>query len=129
MKLVILSASKFNSRLRAAVHASGKLGFTEATSKELGFELPGDHFVQFAQDIDNPDLLYLINGTTDDGDSFKVCKSGQYFYVNTKVMFDSLGIDYVGKTVIYDMARVQDGEKIIYKMTKRELERRASEEK
>lgn len=129
MQYKILSASKFNSKLRAAIHASGKLGFTEATSKELGFEAGLEHFVQFAQDSENPSILYLINGTSDDGDSFKVCKSGMYYYVNTKMMFDSLEIDYVGKSVIYDMARVQDEEKEIYKMVKRELDRKANEDK
>ena len=83
MQYKILSASKFNSKLRAAVHASGKLGFTEATSKELGFATGVANFVQFAQDSDNPSTLYLINRATDDGDSFKVCRSGMYYYVNT----------------------------------------------
>ena len=80
-------------------------------------------------DDDNPSVLYLINGTSDDGDSFKVCKAGSYFYINAKLMFDSLGVDYVNKTIIYDMSRLQGGEGNVYKMIKRELERPQKGEK
>lgn len=73
-------------------------------------------------DDDNPSVLYLINGTSDDGDSFKVCKAGSYFYINAKLMFDSLGVDYVNKTIIYDMSRLQGDEGNVYKMIKRELD-------
>ena len=123
MGYTILSASKYVSKLKATVHASGKLGFSEVTAKELGLGQVPDQFVQFAQDDDNPSVLYLINGTSDDGDSFKVCKAGSYFYINAKLMFDSLGVDYVNKTIIYDMSRLQGGEGNVYKMIKRELER------
>lgn len=44
-------------------------------------------------------------------------------------MFDSLGVDYTNKTVIYDMGKVQGGEENVYKMTRRELERQKKEEK
>ena len=129
MTYTILSASRFVSKLKATVHASGKLGFSDATAKELGFNTQVDHFVQFAQDNENPSVLYLINGTTDDGDSFRVCKAGAYYYVNAKLMFDALGIDYNNKTVIYDMNRYQTENGNVYKMTKRELNKATKEEK
>ena len=65
----------------------------------------------------------------DDGDSFKVCKAGAYYYVNTKVMFDSLGIDYISKTIIFDIIKLQDTVNEVYKMIKRELERTKNDEK
>ena len=129
MRYTILSASRFVSKLKATVHTSGKLGFSEVTAKELGFGQFPNQYVQFAQDNDNPSVLYLINGTSDDGDSFKVCKAGAYFYINAKLMFDSLGVDYVNKTIIYDMSKVQDEEREVYKMTKRELDKPQKEEK
>ena len=119
----VLSASKYTSRLKATIHASGKLGFSEATARELGLKDNSENYIQFAQDDENPDLLYLINNTMDDGDSFKVCKAGAYYYVNTKVMFDSLGIDYISKTIIFDIIKLQDTVNEVYKMIKRELER------
>ena len=130
MAYTILSASRFVSKLKATVHASGKLGFSDVTAKELGFSNnQEDHFVQFAQDNENPSVLYLINGTADDGDSFRVCKAGAYYYVNAKLMFDSLGIDYINKTIIYDMSRYQTENGNVYKMAKRELNKASKEEK
>ena len=125
----ILSASRFVSKLKATVHTSGKLGFSEVTAKELGLHSDDNHFVQFAQDVEDPSVLYLINGTVDDGDSFKVCKSGAYYYINAKLMFDSLGVDYVNKTIIYDMIKTPNEEGNVYKMTKRELPKQKGEYK
>lgn len=125
----ILSASRFVSKLKATVHTSGKLGFSEVTAKELGLHGDDNHFVQFAQDVEDPSVLYLINGTGDDGDSFKVCKSGAYYYINAKLMFDSLGVDYVNKTIIYDMIKTPNEEGNVYKMTKRELPKQKGEYK
>lgn len=119
MGYTILSASKFTSKLKATVHTSGKMGFTEVTAKELGFNEDSENFVQFAQDDENQDILYLINKTIDDGDSFRINKAGKYYYVNTKLLFDSLGIDYANKTVIYDMVKIKIGDKELYKMVPR----------
>lgn len=121
MTYTILSASKYISKLKATIHASGKLGFSDNTAKALGFDKSSDCFVQFAQDNDNPSILYLINRANDDGDSFRVCKSGSYYFVNAKLMFDALGIDYTNKTIIFDMIKLQEENNEVYKMTKREL--------
>ena len=129
MGYTILSASRFTSKLKATIHTSGKLGFSDATAKALGFTNQEDHFVQFAQDDENQSVLYLINGTDDDGDSFRVCKAGAYYYVNAKLMFDTLGIDYINKTVIYDMNHCQEENGDVYKMIKRELNKAPKEEK
>ncbi len=128
MGYTILSASKFTSKLKVTVHASGKLGFSEVTAKELGFDDVSSHFVQFAQDDEDPTLLYLINSTADNEDSFRVCKAGTYYYINAKLMFDALGVDYSGKTIIYDMIKINSGEGNVYKMVKRELERTKREQ-
>lgn len=123
MAYTVLSASKYISKLKATIHTSGKLGFSDNTAKTLGFDKYPDCFVQFAQDDDNPSILYLINRTNDDGDSFKVCKSGLYYFVNAKLMFDALGIDYANKTIIFDMIKLQEENNEVYKMIKRELDK------
>lgn len=123
MGYTILSASKFTSKLKATIHASGKLGFTEMTARELGFGDSVDNYVQFARDDENQEILYLINDAIDDGDSFRVSKAGKYYYVNTKMLFDSLGIDYINSTVIFDMIKVKVGDKELYKMSQRMLKK------
>ncbi|WP_278945428.1 hypothetical protein [Parabacteroides johnsonii] len=117
MGFTIINASQFTIRLKATIHSSGKLGFTEVTARELGF---GDNsFVKFAQDNDDKTILYLINNTSQDDEAFRVCKAGRYFYINTKIMFDSLDVDYKSKTVIFDLVRVKEADGDVYKLNKR----------
>ena len=115
MELKILSAKKFNVNLKCTIHASGKLGFTEATSNTL--KLSENSGVKFAQDKEGG--LYLINSQSLDEDSFKVNKAGAYYYVNAKVLFDQLGYDYRNYNIIFDMVNVPELENNHYKLNER----------
>lgn len=121
MTYTIIKASRFRTKFKATIHKSGKLGFTDVTAKELGFDSNPVSYVKFAIDDDDPSVLYLINVANADEDAFKVNKAGGYFYVNTKLMFDSLCVDYSKNTVMYDMVKVAEDEKGVYRMTKREI--------
>lgn len=117
MGLKIISASQFAIRLKCTIHRSGKLGFTEATAKHLEFN--DSSAVKFAEDDENSDILYLINKAEMDEDAFRICKAGRYFYVNTKLMFDNMNIDYKSRTVMFDMVRMKEIEGEVYKLVKR----------
>lgn len=125
----IISAKKFQTKLKATVHKSGKLGFADAAAKELGFASNAEPYVKFAVDEENPSILYLINVKEGDEDSFRVNKAGNYYYVNTRLMFDSLQIDYINETVIYDMIKVEGIENDVYRMNKRTTKRAEKEDK
>ena len=56
-------------------------------------------------------------------------KAGNYYYVNTRLMFDSLQIDYINETVIYDMIKVEGIENDVYRMNKRTTKRAEKEGK
>ena len=120
MKLQILSAKKYAVKLKATIHATGKLGFTEATAKELC--LTTESGVKFAQS-DSGDF-YLINCPEMDDDAFKVLKAGDYFSVNAKALFDSLGYDYVSNNIIFDMVKEVIDNQEVYKLIKREKPRK-----
>ena len=128
MSYRIISAKKFQTKLKATVHKSGKLGFTDAAAKELGFASKAEPYVKFAIDDDNPSILYLINVKDGDEDSFRVNKAGNYYYVNTRLMFDSLQVDYTNETVIYDMIKVEEGGGDVYRMNKRTTKRAERED-
>lgn len=119
----VISAKNFQTKLKATVHKSGKLGFTNSAAQELGFFDKADPHVKFAIDEDNPSVLFLINMKEGDADSFRVNKAGKYYYVNTRLMFDSLQIDYVTETVMFDMIKVNDEEDGVYRMNKRTVKR------
>ena len=88
MEIRIFSAREYNAKLKCTIHSSGKLGFTDETARELGLSVESG--IKFAMN-DNDELL-LINCRLDkDEDAFDVSKSGAYYYVNAKPLFDSLG--------------------------------------
>ena len=126
MRLKILSSKDYNVKLKATIHSSGKLGFTEATARKL--RLSTASAVKFAQDTEDEDVLYLINLLEGDSDSFPVSKAGNYFYVNAKGLFDALQIDYINNVVMFDMIDVSENNMEIYKLNKREKKRVKGEE-
>lgn len=124
MALIFYKNESSTSKLKATVQKTGKLGFTEATSRHLKFG--ESSVVQFAEDDQNKGTLYLINAPdSHDETAFKVCKAGRYFYVNAKALFDKLGLDYESNTIIFDLKRVIEYTDMeVYKMKKRVLPRK-----
>lgn len=123
MELTILSAKEYVVKLKATIHSSGKLGFTETTAKEL--KLTKQSGIKFAND--NEKNLYLINCASYDEDSFRVLSTGNYFSVNAKVLFDNLGYDYKSKNIIFDIVKEKNEDMEVYKLLKREKPRKQKE--
>lgn len=125
MNLHILNADKYAIKLKATLQASGKLGFTDTTRGELG--LTADSYIYIARD-DDTDNLYLIVSDTPDTKAFRVHKSGSYYNVPTKGLFDELGYDYKSVTYIFDLVRDTSLEEQThgktYKMIRREIKRK-----
>ena len=129
--MIILSVKQFSNRLKATVQSSGRLNFTEETTKILG--LTEDTLIKFALEDESNDTLYLvISSVNDDEDAFRVRKSGSYLYVPTKSLFDALGIEYDGKSLVYDLIRAtaKDAELggMVFKMSPRDKNKNGGEE-
>ena len=65
----------------------------------------------------------LIYSSAQEG-AFKINKAGEYFYVNTKNLFDTLGIDYKNTRVIYDLVNGEYEGTPIIKMLRREIKKK-----
>ena len=102
MAIKVLSAKKFATNLKATIQASGRLGFTADTAKAL--DLQSGKFAKFAQDDENS-ALYLIIINEGDEDAFSIRENGGYFFVPTKVMFDTLGFNYENGDIAFDLIR------------------------
>lgn len=113
----ILSAKNYNVNLKCTIHKTGKFGFTDATAERLG--LSEISAVKFAIDDESDDVMYLIPSKQEDEDTFKVNKAGSYYYVYAKMLFDSLNLDYVKNSIMFDLTELKDEEIIIYKMKRR----------
>ena len=102
MTIQILSAKQFATKLKATIQASGRLGFTAETATALGFE--SGKFAKFAKDDENGSLyLIIINERSED--AFEIRVSSGYYYVPTKVMFDTLGFNYENGNIMFDLVR------------------------
>lgn len=118
----ILSAKDYNVNLKCTIHKTGKFGFTDATAIKLGLEnIPA---VKFAVDDEDESIMYLILSGSEDNDTFKVNKAGDYYYVFAKTLFDSLNMDYLKFNIMFDLTEEKDGDTILYKMKKRMKPRR-----
>ena len=102
MSIKVLSAKQFATKLKATIQASGRLGFTAETATVLGLEY--GKFAKFAKD-DEKESLYLIIINEKSEDAFDIRVSSGYYYVPTKVMFDTLGYDYENDTIMFDLVR------------------------
>ena len=104
MELNYVSARAYAVKLKATIHSSGKLGFTDETSRSLKLlSIPG---VKFA--LDETGILYMTLCKKADDDCFKVCKAGAYYYVNAKALFDDKGYDYKNNSIIFDLTKIEE---------------------
>ena len=102
MTIRILSAKQFATKLKATIQASGRLGFTSETANALDFK--SGKFAKFAKDDENGSL-YLIIINEGSEDAFSIRESSGYYYVPTKVMFDTLGFNYENGNIMFDLVR------------------------
>lgn len=102
MAIKVLSAKKYATTLKVTIQKSGRLGFTDDTSKALN--LSTEKYAKFAQD-DEKNILYLIILDKSDEDAFDIKISSGYYYVSTKVMFDALGFKYEDGNIMFDLIR------------------------
>jgi len=119
INLKFFNAEEIKNIAKCTVHISGKLGFSSGAVKL--FKITESKSIQIAQneeDETDQNLYAIINDFVKPG-AFKINKAGQYYYVNTKNLFDELGIDYKSTKVVYDITKADYEGTPIIKMTKR----------
>ena len=121
MELKFFNANELDRNIKCSIHANGKLGFSESASKKL--ELDIGKSIQIGrneEDKSDENLYALVHNYVMDG-AFKVNKAGDYYYLNTKPLFDKLGVDYRSKRIIYDIIEFEYNGTMMFKFIKREL--------
>lgn len=126
MAFQFIQLNNCNVNLRCTIQSTGKLGFTSATAKAL--HLGENMWVKFAQDTEDTSILYMVFVLEKTDDSFEVTKSGNYYTLHTRGLFEMLEYDYKNKTIIFDMARAANLDDTakgqVYKMKRRVIEKR-----
>lgn len=117
----VIDISKFSVKLKATIQKTGRLGFTKETADVIGCHKGIN--IKFARDTEDGNVFYMIIVPQGTSNSFEVCKAGQYYYVQTKLLFDSLSLDYKHTTIMFDMVRMYNLdtslEGCVYKLIKR----------
>ena len=111
MKLTILKANELSQPLKATVQKTGKLGFTAFTAAQLKLDV--DTYVNFYHDEDDAMSPVMVFGMQASAESFRVHKSGQYFFLSTTALFDRLGYDYKSDNIICDLKRIPEADEIV----------------
>jgi hypothetical protein len=112
---------KYNVKLKATIQSSGKLNFTEDTARVLG--LTDETYMRFGVDDEDDSTYYIAIIPEGDDNAFKINKSGIYYYLPGKLLFDALGLDYKNRPIMFDLIRMAEMDKIaggeVYKLSKK----------
>jgi hypothetical protein len=63
---------------------------------------------------------------SEEENGFRIQKGGEYYYLRMKGFFDSHGVDYTGKRIIFDITETNEEYKgrRVYKFTRREINKK-----
>lgn len=105
MKLTKVKSSVVNRIYRVSIHKTGKLGFNRDAADFLDLKNQVSASI-FTNEEDPTDLNLYTQFHAEEmiEDSFKVSKAGEYYYLNTRNLFDKMEIEYDGNhTISYDI--------------------------
>jgi len=123
MGIKFINAEDYSKTIKASIHRSGKLGFSEGAIKMLG--LDDKKSIRFGVDAEDEagDSFYLLVIQGEEKGAFKVYRAGSYFYINTRNFFDFQGIDYKNKNeqYVFNITELKMQGQKIYKLNRRNM--------
>lgn len=131
MALRLINAADYNTKLKATVQQSGKLGFTKETIDAL--ELSDQKSIQFAEDDTKKNSLFMIVYNHQNPEAFRINKAGEYLYLNTKTFFEERSYDFKGWNIMFDLKRAEEldaevSDARVYRMDIRKTKRKQGDE-
>jgi hypothetical protein len=127
MKLNFYKANELDNNIKATVHKTGKLGFNSAAIQKLNLENNRKVRIATGDDYEKDKSLYIIPHNDEDKESFNISKAGEYYYINTKPLFDLLGIEYENIKIAYDIIETNYDDIKIFKLKRRKNEQKRDE--
>ena len=122
MKIKFFNPESLDKNLKATIHKSGKMGFTIEASAKMG--LSNDTSLSIGMDEDNAEdrNLYAVVNKTKQKDAFAVLKAGDYYYVNTKPLFNNLKFDYLKNSISFEITEdeIEGMKMFIFKIKEKE---------
>ncbi len=120
MKIKFVKPKEINQNCKATIHKSGKLGFSLAASEKLNLNTNRYLKIGINEDDDSDKNLYILIDDVQTEDSLRISKAGNYYYANTKALFDDLKENFRELNIIYDIIDFELGDMKLYKFIRRE---------
>jgi len=126
----VFNAKEYSLKPKATIQQSGKLGFNRDAIDQL--KISEGKGVIIASDSSDKKVYYMALVDDPGEAAFPIRISGQYYYINTKQLFDKLEIDYAVTSYIFDLIRCDKYDEQIggecYKMKMRTSTSRTQDE-
>ncbi len=114
IQLRFFNSNELDRNLKASIHKTGKLGFTVEAARKLDLENNKSFSIACNEADANDKNLYVVVNKEKITGSFNVSKAGDYYYVNTKVLFDNLKWDYANNIISFDITTEVIGEQSVF---------------
>lgn len=128
MKVKFFKPAELDRNIKATIHKTGKLGFTSEAANKLNLSTDKGMFIGSNDENPEDTSLYAIIDEASTPDTFKISRAGEYYYLNTKDLFDNLNLDYQNKTIIYDIRQIEIEGKEGFVFRRREIDKTAKKD-
>ena len=89
----VINAKDYSLKPKATIQQTGKTGFNTDAIEQL--KIDENKAVVLAPDMQEKHVLYMAVVDAESNDrAFAVRKSGAYYYINTKQLYDHMEFDY-----------------------------------
>jgi len=128
MRIRYIKPKTVTGKFKCTIHQNGKLGFSRNAINKMGIDNNKHVKLGLNEEDVNDNNIYMLIQDYKDEETFKINKAGNYYYLNTKYLFDDFKLDYVRKKIIYDIQEIVINDEKVFKLVKRELSRRKSKD-
>ena len=123
MKLKFYKSHELEKTYRISVHRSGKVGFPREAAQRMKLSAHKSADIGSNEEDKEDQNLYLVLHPGDEG-SFKISKAGEYFYLNTKLLFENLKVPYETGEIGFDMEKMEIDGNTYYKLKPRKNDKK-----
>lgn len=124
MRIKFIKANELRPQAKATAHQTGKLGFSSECEEYMGIKEGMGLSIGVNEEDDSDLNLYALVQDKPEEGSFKILKTGDYFYINAKLLFQELDIDFKNKRVIFDIKKTELDDLSIFKFHRREISKK-----
>ncbi len=118
------NADDLENNVKCSIHKSGKIGFSGNAIEKLNIGRNKSVSIGKGKDDNELEFLYMKFNKEEISGAFPINKAGDYYYINTKTLFDKLGFDYRKERIIFDIVEIENGGENVYKLIKRVIGRK-----